>query len=682
MSEHTQKTDESELYRQASEQAETLLQQLSIEEKISLTGGVRGFYIRSIPSQNIPEVLMADASCGVNIREDWLGESVEMHIKESVAFPCLLQLAATWNTSLAYNYARSIGEECRAAGVAFLLGPGMNIYRHAQCGRNFEYLGEDPFLAASFIKEYVPGLQSTGVAATLKHFIANNSDFFRRRSNSVVDDRSLREIYMPAFAAGIEAGAKAVMTAYNLLNGEWCSQSKELIQNILRKELGFQWLVMTDWWAIEDCEKAVKSGLDIEMPAREVLGDIENLLAQGKIDEQDIDRMVKSIITTCIALGFYDENFRQPEMLDRFGDHEQVAMQTASEGIVLLKNDSAVLPLSSGQKILVTGRFVNETAAGGGAASVRGFNNTSLLHELEQELGSAIRYVENPDDKEIAAADVVLLSTGTLDSEGCDRSFELPEAEEAVIRRTVGLNPRTVVLVSSGSGIRMTDWNDKAAAVIYAWYGGQTGNRALARVISGKINPSGKLPITIERDFSDSPGYGYLPEGEELYHGWNDETEKTHKVFDVPYREGILVGYRWYDTKKIAPLYPFGHGVSYTSFEYSNLRISAPRIGQEESITVELDVRNTGSTDGAEIVQVYVSDSESSVLRPDKELKGFSRLTLAAGESAGVSVTLTPRSFAFWDEKSRNWKVEPGEFRILVGASSRDIRLTGIVEVV
>lgn len=673
---------ESEVYRQAADQAQSLLEQLSLEEKISMTGGVRGFFMRSIPSIGIPEVMMADASSGVNIRDSWLDEPMDMGIEKSVAYPCLLQLAATWNTSLAHDYARSIGEECRAGGIAFLLGPGMNMYRHAQCGRNFEYLGEDPFLTASLIREYVQGLQSTGVAATLKHFIANNSDFFRRRSNSIVDERTLREIYMPAFAAGIEAGAKAVMTSYNLLNGEWCSQNKHLIQDILRSELGFQWLVMTDWWAIYDCEKAVKSGLDIEMPARKILKHIETLLEQEKITEHDIDRMVKSILTTCIAMGFYQADFRQPELVNRLDDHEQVARQTAAEGIVLLKNDNSVLPLSSNQSVLVTGRFVTETAAGGGAASVLGYNHTTLLYELEQELGSAVHYRENPTDQEIVEADTVLLSTGTLDSEGWDRPFELPEAEEAFIQRTVQLNPRTVVLVSSGGGIRMTDWNDNAAAIVYAWYGGQTGNYALARIISGRINPSGKLPISIERDFSDSPGYGYIPEGEQLYSGWNDPVEHKHPVFDVPYNEGILVGYRWYDTKNIAPLYPFGHGLSYTSFAYSNLRLSSSHIDKTSSITVELDVCNTGSARGCEVVQVYVSDPESSVLRPEKELKGFSRVSLAADESATVSLTLTPRSFAFWDEGTRQWTVEPGDFRILVGASSRDIRLTATVAAV
>ncbi|MFW5800781.1 MAG: beta-glucosidase [Spirochaeta sp.] len=666
---------------EAEKQAGEILAQMDLQEKIAMIGGTRGFFIQGNERLNLPEVLMADASSGVNIRDSWEGEKVEMDIEKSVAFPCLIQLASTWNSDLAEEFARSIGEECRAGGIAILLGPGMNIYRHSQCGRNFEYLGEDPFLAARLVSRYVDGLQSTGVAATLKHFIANNSDFFRRKSNSIVDNRALHEIYMPAFAAGIKAGARAVMTAYNLLNGEWCSQSQELITGLLRNELGFQWLVMTDWWAINDSEKTAKSGQDLEMPAREILADIEALLQQGIVTVQHIDRMVTSILKTCIAMDFYRKDFQDKTYLQNFDRHEEIAFQTAAEGIVLLKNHESILPLRPGGSILVTGRFVTETAAGGGAASVKGYNHSSLIEELAQKFGGSVQYVENPTDEQIAQADTVLVSTGTLDSEGRDRAFALPPAEEQRVLRMVGLNSRTIVLVSSGGGIRMTDWSDRAAAILYTWYGGQTGNRAVAQVICGDINPSGRLPISIEREFADSPGADYIPAGEELYMDWNDEGEKRHKVFDVPYTEGILVGYRWYEKKGIQPLFPFGHGLSYTQFAYENLQISADEITAKDGLTIKVDIRNLGEPAGKEVIQVYVRDIESTVLRPEKELKGFCKIPLLPGETGTAEITLTPDAFSFWDEETAAWRTEPGEFEILVGSSSRDIHLTRRIRV-
>lgn len=669
-------------FQESLEQAQRLLEQLTLEEKISLTGGTRGFFIKAVERLGIKEVFMADASCGVNIRETWLEDRVDTDLEKSTAFPCSLLLAATWNPELSEYYARSIGEECRAAGISILLGPGMNIYRHSQAGRNFEYLGEDPFLVSRMVESYVKGLQSTGVAATLKHFIANNSDFFRRRSNSILQERALREIYMPGFRAGIEAGARGVMTAYNLLNGEWCSQSRQLITEILREELGFQWLVMTDWWAIYDGEKTLKSGQDLEMPAREVLASLEELLEQGRGEESQLDSMVLSILTTSLSLRAYADDYQKKEYLQNYSDHEKTALQTAREGVVLLKNQDDLLPLDGSQTVLLTGRFALERARGGGAAEVEGYHVLSLKEALEKELPGKVLYRSDPTDEELRQAERVILATGTLDSEGWDRPFSLPEEEEEKICRTLQLNPKTAVVVLSGGGVRMTRWADKAGAILYGWYGGQTGARALAEILCGACNPSGKLPITIEREFEDSPGAGYLPEGESLYEGWNDQAEKKHAVFDVTYDEGILVGYRWYDTKGIAPLFPFGYGLSYTVFSFSNLSLSSDSISSGERISLTLDLKNTGHRQGMETVQVYVKAEESAVLRPEKELKGFLKVNLQPGETKRLSLTLEPEAFAYWDEESREWTVESGLYSILAGSSSRDLPLHKILQII
>lgn len=657
--------------QKALEKADEILRVMTLEEKITLIGGVRGFFIPAIPRLGLNEIFMSDASCGVNIRETWLEDRVDTDLEKSVAFPCLLQLASTWNRDLCEKYARSIGEECRAGGIHILLGPGMNIYRHSQSGRNFEYLGEDPFLVSELIERYVTGLQETGVAATLKHFIANNSDFYRRKSNSIVGRRALHEIYLPAFKRGVETGAKAVMTAYNLLNGEWCSQNRELISEVLRKELGFSWLVMTDWWAINDCGKAVKSGLDLEMPASEVFQNIPALLETGEIRESDLDRMVYNILKTSFAMDFYNDGFKDKAFIDNYDEHESIAFQTACEGIVLLKNREGLLPYDDEGEILLTGLFSKETARGGGASEVEGFNHLSLADALEARFGSRVRYVDNPSDDEIRNASSVLLSTGTLDSEGWDRPFALPDKEEQRIRRIVGLNERTVVLVNSGGGIRMTDWADEAGAILYGWYGGQMGSRAVTAVLSGDVNPSGKLPITIEKEFSHSPGADYLPEGEELYHGWDSEGEEAHPVYDLSYEEGIMVGYRWYENKQIEPLFPFGFGLSYTDFEYEELKLTREIGNGSNVLTAEVRLFNRGVREGQEIVQLYVGDTLSTVLRPVKELKGFEKVSLKPGEGKTVSFTLSRSAFSYWSEENEKWTMEPGDFTIFAGSSSR-----------
>jgi beta-glucosidase len=664
-------------FEAADNMADSVLNLMTQDEKMAYIGGDRSFFIRPLPRLHLAEVYMTDATQGVHIREQFRNNDLSKYqLKKSTAFPCPLALTATWNTNLANDYATAIGEECHSGGIGILLGPGMNTYRISQCGRNFEYFGEDPLLRARFIEAYVKGVQSTGTVATLKHFVANNTEFYRRKSNSLIDERTLHEIYLPAFKAGINAGAQAVMTSYNLLNGEWCGESAYVINNVLRKQLGFQWLVMTDWWSVYDGEKVVKSGQDLEMPQAIALKDIQTLLTDGTVKIEDINRMVKGILRTYFAMKLADQKFTPPSNA-MYDAHESIALQTAREGIVLLKNDNNILPLKSDvQKILLTGDYAEKLAKGGGSAEVEGFHHRQMLDELKAEFGDRLIYEKNPSIEQIKSADVVLCNIGTDDSEGWDRDFALPQDQEKRVVNCVNHNPNTVVIVTSGSGIRMTDWNNNARAILYAWYGGQIGNKALAEILSGKTNPSGKLPITIEKEFKDSPGYGYIPAGEQLYTDWKQNQEKTHPVYDVDYTEGIFIGYRWYESKKITPLYPFGYGLSYATFDYSDLKLSKETMTENDTLDVGFTLKNSGSMEGMETAQIYVQDVESSVPRPLKELKGFRKVLLKNGESTVVHVELNKEAFAFWNPKTKDWYVEKGKFVIHVGSASNDIRLS------
>ena len=663
-------------YEDAEKRANEMINQLSLNEKLELIGGYKGFYIKGFDKFNTPYIYCADATQGVHIRHEWQGDTLVNQLEKSTAFPCPILLASTWTKDLAYKYAKSVGEECKAGGINILLGPGMNIYRISQCGRNFEYFGEDPYLAARMIENYVVGVQSTGTIATLKHFIANNTDYYRRKSNSVIDERTLHEIYLPAFEAGVNAGAMAVMTSYNLLNGEWCGQSNYVINKLLKCDLGYKWLVMTDWWSVWDGTKVAKSGQDLEMPKLIALDSAKILIEEGKIEEKDIDRMATSILRTLIAAGLYDNPGKNTELLNKYTEHEKIALNTAREGIVLLKNDNNVLPIKENENnIIITGKYVEELARGGGAAAVDGYNIVYLLDAVKAEFGDKVTYIPNPTLNEIKNASKVILSIGTYDSEGWDRSFNLPDDEEDMIIKYVNLNPNTIIVVNSGSGIKMTNWKDKAAAILYAWYPGQVGNMALTQIFSGKVNPSGKLPISIEEKFEDSPGYDYLPNGEDLYTDWNGAGEKAHPVYDVKYKEGVFVGYRWYEKMNIKTLFPFGHGLSYTTFKYSDITISKQKIHKDENLLLFFKIENTGGLKGKEIAQVYIRDIKSSVERPLKELKGFSKLELLPGEVKEIEIVITPRDFSFWDTETRGWIVEEGTFEIMVGSSSQDIHL-------
>jgi len=677
-------------HEEAFKRATVIVDEMSLNEKIDYIGGHNYFFINSVEKHNIPRLYLVDATQGVHLRKD-----LDKQLEKSTAFPAPIALASTWNINLSYKYAYSIGEECRAGDMAVLLGPGMNIYRNSQNGRNFEYFGEDPFLAASFIGKYVTGMQDTGTIATLKHFACNNTDYYRRTSNSIVDERTMHEIYLPAFKAGIGAGAMAVMTAYNQVNGEWAGQSKQLINNILRKQLGFKWLVMTDWWSIWDPAKAIASGLDLDMPGhgRKSINDFEDfgnpflrsnaaeLVANKKVNEADITRMATNVIATSIAMGLNTRKVKDESLLNNFNEHVTIALQTAREGIVLLKNNNNILPISNKTKnsVLLTGMFVEKIAFGKGAAEVEGYNNITMKSALEEELGNAISYIKEPTDNDFKNADIVLLSIGTFDSEGWDSPFDLSTEINNLVVKATKNNSNVIVIMNSGRGVGMTPWIDSVAGLIYAWYPGQIGNKALAEIISGACNPSGKLPITIEKDFKDSPAYPYIPKELGFYEGWDNDFKIDLPIQNIEYKEGVFVGYRWYEEKNIEPLFNFGFGLSYTEFEYSNIKLSSPTIKKDNFITVSFTLTNTGKVSGAEVCQLYIKDVVASVERPKKELKGFAKVFLEPSESKTVEIELQTQDLAFYNATIHKWEAEAGEFIIYVGGSSINLPLNSML---
>lgn len=672
-------------YAEAHSRADSIVQSMSIDDRIDLIGGHNFFFVKGIESAKLPPLYLSDATQGVHIRKD-----LDDQLEKSVAMPCPIMLTATWNRNLAYMVAKSIGEECRAGDIAVLLGPGMNIYRIAENGRNFEYFGEDPYLAARFIENYVCGMQSTGTITTLKHYVANNSDHHRRRSNSVVSERALHEIYLPAFKAGVDAGAMAVMTSYNLINGEYASQNKHMITDILRKELGFKWLVMSDWWSVWNPEKAMKSGLDLDMPGEGdqswsmfkkygdsfVRSNAKRLLNEGKVAESDINRMATNIVTTELAMGLDKREVKDESYLDNYSLHENVALQTAREGIVLLKNENNILPLSDKSlKILATGRLMNERMSGGGSADVEGYNWVTMLMGLKSAFGEQLNYIHEPTDQQLRDADIVICATGTFDAEGWNSPFELPDEENDRIKNIVEKSNKVIMVVNSGSGIGMSPWIDDVDALVYSWYPGQKGNVALGEVLSGAVCPSGKLPITIEQKFEDSPGYPYRSATDSLYVGWDGDNDMMRPITDINYKEGVFVGYRWYDAKAIEPLYHFGFGLSYTTFNYDNLKLSANKLQPGETLKVQFTLENTGDVEGAEVAQLYVQDVKASVDRPLKELKDFIKVNLKPGEKKRIELEVKPEDLAFYSEEKSGWVTEAGQFKVMIGASSNDIKL-------
>lgn len=679
---------------EAEAQARQLMEAMTPQERFDFVCG-NGFGVRAIPRLGIPALNFGDASCGLRINADPTGKH------KTTAFPCTLLLAAAWDSDAAHEYGKSVAEEFRVEDKHFILGPGMNLYRTSKAGRNFEFLGEDPFLASQMVASYVKGAQSAGVGTTLKHFIGNETENHRRAANSVIDLRTLHEIYMPPFKAGIDAGAFAVMTSYNPLNGLWAGENKFVCTELLRHQLDFKYLIMTDWASTWHGDKEAASGMDLDEPDGFAL----KLDREKIFGSPDIDRMVTDILKTGIASGIYESaskgEFKKPAWLDKYPDHEQFARKLNGEGIVLLAN-RGILPLNpdAKRKILVSGNAATQRELGGGGSGhVVGYNLSTYLQAAEKTFGAdTVIYREEPTDDEIKTADMVLLFVGRPfdgkvghEGEASNHPFELPQ--DSLVARCTKLNSRTVVNLICGGGARM-DWQKQAAAVVLAFYGGQTGPEALLDVLTGKINPSGKLPFTIEKRFEDScaaeddsfvkPGQ-ILAEPRDLA----ERVKKTkrndfiiekdgaeYRTYDLPYREGIFVGYRWYDEKNIQPRFPFGFRLSYTTFKYSDLSVTTETNGVSSSAVAHFKIKNTGQRAGDEIAQIYVEFPSSNIPQPKRALKGFARVHLEPGAVQEVTVPLGADAFSFWNPDTQGWVMARGTFRVEVGASSRDIKLT------
>ena len=792
---------------------DSLLKQLTLEEKIDLIGGVDDFYIRAIPHIGLPRLKMADGPVGVR------------NYGPSTVFGGIA-LAAAWDPDVAHRIGVVIGEDARARGVHFMLGPGVNIYRAPMCGRNFEYFGEDPFLAARTAVAYIQGMQEQGVSATIKHYMGNNQEYDRHNIDSVIDERTMREIYLPVFEAAVkEAQVGAIMDSYNLTNGQHMTQNGYLNNDVAKKDWGFSGILMSDWDSTYDGVAAAKGGLDLEMPSGRFMNRASLLpaLRAGKVSEATIDDKVRRILRTAIRFGWLDRD-QTDSSIPLFNPHGvQVALDAARSSMVLLKNDGGLLPLDKSRikSIAVIGPDAYPAQpSGGGSAEAKPFAAVSYLEGIVNYLGGEkvfysrgiptleemakqtefsteptggkpglkaeffpnadlrgspamtrvdkfvdfqpARWAEDADaaasvrwtgyfsptssgkylvfvqgpseiggyrlyiDKKLvfddwkawygflsetsmtiapgphlveldycvrqgwhsapvtigivrpeslvsaaakslaSSADAVILSVGfdaSTEGESADRMFQLPPGQDELIKEIAAANKETVVVMTSGGGVDMSAWVDHVPALFQSWYSGQEGGTALAQLLFGDFSPSGKLPISFERRWEDNAVHDtYYP---------NDGQKK------VAYSEGVFLGYRHFDKSGIKPLFPFGYGLSYTSFNYKNLVVSPAQASGNQPVTLEFDVTNTGSRAGAEVAEVYIGDHHAPVPRPVKELKGFAKVDLKPGETRRMEVKLDRRAFSYYDVKSHQWTVAPGEFDVYVGRSSADIELTG-----
>ena len=804
--------------------AGAILAKMSLEQKIDYIGGFDGFYIRAIPELGVSALRMADGPMGVR------------NGGPATAMAAGINLAATWDTDLAQRVGLQIGRDARAKGVNFLLGPGLNIYRAPTNGRNFEYFGEDPYLAGCIAVGYVTGVQSQGVSATAKHYMGNNSEYDRHNTDSIIDERTMREIYLPAFEAAVkDAHVGAIMNSYNLVNGQHATQNEILNTQILKKEWGFQGVLMSDWFSTYNGVAAAQSSLDLEMPSGLNMNRANLLPAvkDGTLPEAQLDDKVRRILRLAERFHWFDRDQTDPSISRYNLEGRQTALEAAREGAVLLKNDSATLPLDkhSVKTIAVIGPDAYPAnPVGGGSAGVRPFAAVSILQGIAGELGPSVRttwqrgvpdlselaaftnltttgaggtsgleaeYFSNPnlegdpafkrndahinfgaspnagldasgmsypagvgsarwtgyytaassaaydffvestgevggfyrvsvDDKQILdswkdaramvgvatltldagphkvvvehrgmtgfldmrfrfgivrqdsyvdpaaeklarQADAVILAVGfdpQSESEGADRTFRLPPGQDQLIERIAALNKRTIVVVTSGGAVDATRWIDRVPALLESWFAGQEGGTAVANILFGDVNPSGRLPISWDRRWEDNHAHdSYYP-----VDGRNR----------VPYKEGIFTGYRGYESSSRKPLFPFGYGLSYTTFAYKNLAahpLATSGPGSQLRYEVSFDLTNTGHREGADAAELYVGESHPPVPRPQKELKGFARVNLAPGATKRVTITLNSRAFAWFDTTTHLWRVDPGEFTIAVGRSVDDTQL-------
>ena len=638
------------------------IKNLTLEEKMRLLTG-RNCWLLETANGKLPEVYLSDGPHGLRMHD-----KETFKVLPAVAYPCLSVVANSWDEELAFLQGQSIADECVEHGADVLLAPGVNIKRTPLCGRNFEYFSEDPLLAGTLAKAYIEGVQSKGVGTSLKHYCANNREYDRYYQSSEVDERTLREIYLPAFEIAVQAKPWTVMCAYNPVNGVNASENKWIF-DILREDLGFDGVIVSDWESVRSGWRAAKAGLDLRMPYKDCAYDeIKYGYDNELLTEEEIDARVRKIL----ALMEKKENAQKKVEWTNEERHAR-AVKIAKGGMVLLKNDG-VLPLTEG-KILVGGPLANNPSMGGGGSAFIStvYKPRPLVDELAKRIegGQVFEHARVETDAnlfmhhiakfyiEASRADTVVLCMGTnyfQECEGSDRiTIRLTPTQEDFILHTAKRNKRTVVVLQAGSAVDMTPWINEVSAVLYTGYAGEGMQEAIADILTGKVCPSGKLAETFPLCLEDTPT------GTARGDGFTDR-----------YTEGVFVGYRYYDSYEKEVLFPFGHGLSYAKFEYSDLCVKKE---SETDYLVSYTVKNISETDGAEISQVYIRDPFSSVSRPEKELKGFAKTPLKAGESKRVEVRLNARSFAFYSIPRKGWYVENGEFEILVGASSRDIRL-------
>ncbi|MDU3803214.1 glycoside hydrolase family 3 C-terminal domain-containing protein [Paraclostridium bifermentans] len=660
-----------------------LIKQMSLEEKASLCSGLNFWNTKPIERLNIPSIMMTDGPHGLRKQSegaDHLGinESVE-----ATCFPTASALACSFDRDLVKELGIAIGEECQSENVSIVLGPGANIKRSPLCGRNFEYYSEDPYLSSEMAKNQIQGTQSQGIGTSLKHFAANNQEHRRMTIDTIVDERTLREIYLASFETAVkEAHPWTVMCAYNKLNGEYCSENYRLLTEILRNEWGFEGFVVSDWGAVNDRVKGLSSGLELQMPADGGMGDnlIVEAVKRNRLSEGVLDEAVERILNIIFKAV---ENKRENVIYSKEKHHE-LARKIAGECMVLLKNEEKILPLKKEENIAVIGELATKVRyQGGGSSHINPTKVDNAYEEIVNFAGTEnVRYARGYDlsiddtiydlaeeAKKLAIeADKVILFIGLperYESEGFDRThLNIPKNQYDLVKTLKSVNENIVVVLSNGSPIEMPFLSD-VKAILEAYLTGQASGKAICDLLYGEVNPSGKLAETFPLKLSDNPSYLNFP----------GEVDK------VEYKEGIFVGYRYYDKKAMDVLFPFGYGLSYTNFEYSNLKISKNEIDDTEKVTVSVNIKNIGDVFGKEIVQLYIRDKESSVTRPEKELKGFGKIGLEPGEEKEVTFILNKRSFAYYNVDLGDWHVESGEFEILIGKSSREIVLKEVITV-
>ena len=675
------------------EKITALIEQMTLEEKIGLCHGAGFFRNAGVPRLDIPPLMMSDGPCGVrcDFPDDRWDKVTESYCAVSY-LPANTALAATWNPERAYAGGQVLGCEARGRGKDMILAPGINIMRSPLCGRNYEYMGEDPYLTASLAAPFVQGVQTQGVSACVKHYAVNNQETLRLEIDTEVDERTLREIYLPGFKAAVqEGGAYAIMGAYNKLRGEFCCHNSYLLQKILKEEWGFEGVAVSDWAAVHDTEAAANSGLDIEMS---VTSDFdEYFLAKklikavkaGTVPVSTIDDKVRRILRLQFRIGAFSPEQR-PAGSFNLPAHREEALKTARESVVLLKNDAGLLPLDPNKikNLLVVGanadQFNAPALAEGDSGDMNALYEITPLTGIMMRLGGNTRvdyekgYAKGKKNRRELAeravekaskADAVIFVGGinrSFDREGKDRAhIDLPFGQDALITQLLAANPNTVIVMISGSPVGMNTFIDAAHTLVQSWYAGMESGLALAQVLFGDVCPSGRLPFTIPEKTSDSP----------------DRTlgEKPDKK-TVRYSEGVFVGYRYYDSFGVNPMFCFGHGLSYTSFTYGPAASQLSYTEDNLNICVSAEITNSGEMDGAEVVQLYVAPKGGAVRRPAQELRGYKKVLLKQAETAKVTITLDKTAFSYYDEEKGRWVCEAGEYALRLSASSRDVRQT------